>query len=587
MKESIKKSELIELLKNPILSEQEVNNDETDLTNYQPQRAKYGERDDDGRRIHNGEGNVDYTGEYHRKMPIIKLRIPKVIDSDNLVPTGAGANEAKFKMKTINPRNNQEEEGYAVTDEMIETPNGRQLLLVKNYGIPGANGFTYNYIDASNERHFFSELPVKKEYGILKPDKYTQVEKSEKEKVGYSKRLISSRINNVFNSKELKSKLNSLLIANVVGDYRHTEMRTNVIRKMLWAVDSPKIDISYNGVVGAKKLEVALQYLMKKMSDERGVNLNLIPELEQDFMDDIFATGDEPEANNGIDLDKERGYIEPKPDETGDEDVIGQYKRRDGEKNTDYLTRAYPNSYDRGRWSNTQRVAGEKEFEKAGSLTPVRKLYSKDIQRGEIAVSSKSELFLKGDIVNGDSYSLTLTFDTDLAIRKENDDKGAQIGNIIPTIQFTITKQIPQGMTEENFSLGDSRNDTARLFFVGNDGIITEALERLRLTLLNEEQNQVIDKIMNIIAPKKSVNENKKQRIKLTEEQLVKLQKTINEEQFDDVISNFKRSQTDSIPVPHDNLLMLFNIAKDWCQGRPGDNDCSDITQLRDSLNLY
>lgn len=595
MKESIKKCDFLNEIRHQYLSEQPYNendtdeddldpNDESDVRNYLPSRSHYKDR------VHDSdEGSVNYTGEKHRGLPIIKLRIPKVIDSDDLIPQGKNGTFAKSVMKTKNPLTGQWEEGYAVTDIIIETPNGSQLYLIKNYGVPQNNeGFSFNYIDVKGGRRLYAGLPIRGEYGIEKPDKYLEAVKAPKspsEKQKYSKRLISSRINLFFNSNDIQEKLKSMLMSPVVGDYRYTEMRTNVIRKMSWGVDTPELNFAYNGVVHAEELRPALEYLMEKLS-EKNVDIDLIPEIDDEFINDVFDINVEPESND-INLDTNTNYIAPKVGNRNDI-VVGQHKRRGSSSGkADYMTRYQAGHiYKGGKWKLSQRVGSKDEFKKAGGYTKVRKLYSKDIQLGEMSVASMSELKIFGNISNG-QYIMKVIFEPYLSIRPLGKDTGVDIGNTIKPIEFVITRDLPDGLTEETFDLGDSTNDKTVLFMTGNDGVLTEALGKLKIEIINLDQEDVINNIINIFMKQMNdVNESTGAKIVITDSQAKRILRKINEERFDDMINNFNKSKNEEIPVPEEDLIIMLNIVKDWCNKRQDDSDCERILGLKDRLNI-
>ena len=52
------------------------------------------------------------------------------------------------------------------------------------------------------------------------------------------------------------------------------------------------------------------------------------------------------------------------------------------------------------------------------------------------------------------------------------------------------------------------------------------------------------------------------------------------------MINNFNKSKNEEIPVPEEDLIIMLNIAKDWCNKRQDDSDCERILGLKDRLNI-
>lgn len=609
MKKSIKKSELLEEIRHHYLEEQpdddnldiEPSDDEeqpetddlnpddpADIRNYQQQRPQYDVRAHDRE-----EGAVNYTGEMHRGMPVIKIRVPIQVSSSELRVTGRDGAMARSVMATKDPRSGEIVDGEVVSDKLIETPNGKQLVIVKNYGLPRKNlPFTYNYMTPSPrgiKHNLWAGIPYDKEYGIVKSNKMNPEVQNKKTiggKYNYAKGLISKRINSIFNNKGLQDKMLDMFLSPIVGDYRYTEMRTNVVRKTEWGVDTSELKFTFNSIIEGRSIKPALENLMKILSDN-DVDVNLIPELDEDFLNDVFDINTDVEPT--VKDDAIDNYVGSQDSERK---IKYRDERRGGGNAPDYMTRAFPNVYKNGKWKLTQRVGSENEFQKAGGYTPVRRLKSKDIQN--VAVSSMSELSFMGDVY-GNEYVLNVKYEPYMAIRPQGEDKGVEIKDFITPIVFSIHETLPEGLDEHTFDLGDSSNLKTVNFIVGREnGVLTKALQRLEAEIMNINREKVINTVVKFLmealegnTPTPPVQESQKRKIKLTESQVKRLMGVVNEEKFDDMISNFNKSQNDTVPAPIDDLKTMFNIVKDWCQSRPDNSDCSDIMNLRDKLNLY
>ena len=593
-------------------------------------KSDYGigdQQDSSGHRKYKLDSNGEkvYYQYKGQKLPIFIIAKPyvnSVSNTDNpLVPTGQGSKYFLQNMATIDPKSGSNEPipGVIYSNEVIETNGESYIYLVRNYGVPGPNGFSYNFIDASNGRDFHAEFPKEARYGSKQKSKYeaksefemmldTISDPQEKQRLineklakdtGYAKSRISSALNVVFDDEKLVDKLHGMFVADIVGDNRYTEMRSNVIKRLQWGVSSPEIMVQYNSIIDAPTMKIILDKLQERLSAERGVDLSLLPEDDSELLSDIFGSED----------DEEDEYV-PDGVETLDNTNDTFTRKPRGEKRGDYMRRAFGGYiYSNGEWKHTQRVGSPEEFQREKGLTPVKRLNPKDIQRGRIHISSKSDLYIHGNIVEN-KYVLNLRFDTDVVFRPhEQDDKGIVVGNILGEEPLTITleRELPEGLNSDNLRLGDSSNDKSVIFLTGKNGIITEGLVQLSNMLQSMNTEFAVQKMMNIIAPQQAINESRGNKIILTEEQVSRLMKNINntpkkiklsegqvsrlmsvisEEKYDDMISNFKRSASDGVTIPHDEAVIMFNIVTDWCQKRTDDVDCESIMNLKSKLNI-
>lgn len=588
----------------------------TSLVTYKPKYGKGNKQGDEGHRDYTGQVVIYKGNEY----PVFKIRSiysnnvdTSITNPNRLIVPNRSDMKYLNVMKTVNPKEpGRQVEGMIFTNELIETVDGSALYLVKNYGVP-SNGrdFTYNFIDASNGRTFYGTFPKVNKFGTAQKSKteyradrqrklddarneqeYQKLlRKFEREDKGYAQTRISRVINSVMEKEDLVNHLNDMFISTTPGDERYTEMNSNVIHEFLWGVKSPEIKVQYHGIIGARVMNELVEKLHNRILDTKGINIDLANEDDVNSLFDVFGVDADPndEGDNEQNNDLFYNDTEQLKNTTGS-------LRRKADRSADYLRRNYARVYPGGKWQHKQRVGSTTEYIRRGGPTPVRHLNPKDIQKGKIHVSSKSDLYIHGDLVNN-KYIVDIMFDNDVVFRPQEQNVNATVvGSTLPNgkIEFTIERELTgkyASLNRNNLRLGDSTNELAIEFLTGSKGVITDAVKTLGYKLLEIDPEMVINKLIDIIMPKGEMNESKKinskgKKIKLNESQVRRLMNTISEEKFDDMISNFKRLSNDAIPVPHDELVIMFNIAKDWCRRRSNDSDCEDIMNLRTKLNF-
>lgn len=377
--------------------------------------------------------------------------------------------------------------GVAYTDEVIEMPNGRQISLIKNFGVPGQNidqetgkRFTYNYIYTLGVKSgipygtLFIRLPQSKEFGVIKTR--GESKKTVEQMIGYARSNVTDAINYAFRNPELIETLNNSFIAHPVGNYKYAEQSSNVRPISQWGVDGPRIDVQYNSVIGYDQMKNLLRLLENNLR-RRGVKIN-------------FVDSNEGEKLNSM---------------SDDEDEFGM-KNRLG---ADYMRRFYAgNIYKNGKWYHYQRVGNKEYFYELGGKTKYRRLNPKGIQEGNIQVSSMSTLNITGNVV-GKNYVVRVLFNTEIVFNPGDKKLGESYGNVITPIAVVLKEPIPEELIN-NLTLSDSSNRAAVEFIASKNGVLTRALRKLAGLIQKRaltQQKNIFNHVLNIVEGKAQTTE--------------------------------------------------------------------------------
>lgn len=76
------------------------------------------------------------------------------------------------------------------------------------------------------------------------------------------------------------------------------------------------------------------------------------------------------------------------------------------------------------------------------------------------------------------------------------------------------------------------------------------------------------------------------QKIRITEQQLKGVMNTLNEQEFDDILTKFKTEKGREVNMSMEDARMLLNLANNWCEGRIDHPDCVEIDQIAKKLKL-
>lgn len=78
-----------------------------------------------------------------------------------------------------------------------------------------------------------------------------------------------------------------------------------------------------------------------------------------------------------------------------------------------------------------------------------------------------------------------------------------------------------------------------------------------------------------------------KKRIVITEEQLKKVVNVIKEEKFDAAITKYQSERNKLISMSQDDVTLLINLGRSWCEGKIDHPDCEELHQVISKLDLY
>lgn len=547
-------------------------------------------------------GHVNYLldddGRFlrYRGYTISKRRLPKKLSKTDLIVTQKRKdNKIELQQKSLqnlksyNRETKKMEEGVVISYETLDMGGQFEVLMFKNYGNVGAapdlkideNGpYRYNFIilkDYGNRGQFYIDIPQSRDAGVIKmsPEEFdSSGNRTPEDARKYARELISRAINSVFKNQTAINELNEKFIAEPVGDYRHTEMSSNVLKYMEWGVAKPTINVQFNSVIGSENMERVLNNLKEKMND-LGVNVDFFTEENKDMLLDIFGVDDEVD-NDGVPLSF---YTE---------EGLKQYRRKNG---ATYMRRKYAGYiYTKGgEWKHEQRVGSPELYRDEGGPTPIKGLDPKDIKGGRLLASSMSTLNIHGEL-NNRVYTVNINFLTDFAFRLKGEKSGSSYGPIINPIQINLSERLPDNLKSDDIRLDKAINRDGVKFLVGENGIITRALQQLYETIKKYDDDKIIQKIAEVLSKEQpeenqrgiEINEIKKPKIKLTESQLIRLRKNLLVENLSDIES----TSVNNVEVPHKNVVTLLNIGRDWCRTKSNIPECIEIMKLREKLNI-
>ncbi len=76
-------------------------------------------------------------------------------------------------------------------------------------------------------------------------------------------------------------------------------------------------------------------------------------------------------------------------------------------------------------------------------------------------------------------------------------------------------------------------------------------------------------------------------KIILKEEQLNKIMQIVEDEAFDDMIKNYNDFQQHKVEIAHNDLTMLANFSKRFCEGKENLPDCKHVNELISKHQLW
>ncbi len=76
-------------------------------------------------------------------------------------------------------------------------------------------------------------------------------------------------------------------------------------------------------------------------------------------------------------------------------------------------------------------------------------------------------------------------------------------------------------------------------------------------------------------------------KIVIKEEQLKKIVQVLENEAFDDMITNYKEWQAHKVEIEHNDLTMLANFASKFCEGKDNFPDCKHVRDLISKHELW
>ena len=76
-------------------------------------------------------------------------------------------------------------------------------------------------------------------------------------------------------------------------------------------------------------------------------------------------------------------------------------------------------------------------------------------------------------------------------------------------------------------------------------------------------------------------------KIKLTEEQLKKVVATLEEQEFDSMITNYNKARESEGQMSHDDARMLASFALKFCEGKEHNPDCKHVHQIWSKHQLF
>ncbi len=326
-------------------------------------------------------------------------------------------------VNAIDPDTNKQlEPGVVKSNVVRQSPTGFRMINFTNVEENGAKRVTRYVVldDQNNPLYGEIYLPRAKKYGTEWTG--TDLEKLAKDRVTRLKRkqstyghnpddnlqvqaqvpevearlndrwakgnLLNPLLNTFFKQPAIIKHLDSCGIPEVKGGAKFTEPTTNISRN--YSYNGPRLQINYHSVRDDSDVQDALDKIMKfRVSQYTGDKM----------------VGKRPEPTKMV-----RNYAS------------------------------------RGKWDPTQRTWGKSDFK----LTPIYKLYMKNVQRGEMAFNVITDLDIIGDVV-GNNYLLTMSFTATKSFRPADSEEGQEQrpkrGNLFDPIRVNKTFPLPDGDT--------------------------------------------------------------------------------------------------------------------------------------------
>lgn len=76
-------------------------------------------------------------------------------------------------------------------------------------------------------------------------------------------------------------------------------------------------------------------------------------------------------------------------------------------------------------------------------------------------------------------------------------------------------------------------------------------------------------------------------KIVIKEEQLKKIVQIVENEAFDDMITNYRDWQQHKVEIPHNDLTMLANFSLRFCEGKENLPDCKHVREIINKHQLF
>lgn len=317
-------------------------------------------------------------------------------------------------IKSADPENaGQFIDGFVVSDEIHIMPSGDRVLRFINHG---ENPPRRRYVVLAENR-YLADLPrtektgnkwVKTDLTVAPEDETPEQREKRLKRImtineANAKRMVYPTIRQMFSDRRILNHLDICLIPETWADTLHTEHTTNKVRLKRFGGDTYKIDADF--------------YAARDLS-----NINETIESMMDLRAKL-ALGE----------------------------VGAETERKSQAK---HLPRRHANYIYRfgGNWEGRQRVHDRRIFEEEGAETMIRKLNSKNIQKGWKEISIESITHITGDIVD-DRYVLTAKFSATLNARDRRTGEGLNRGNLFEPIVVSLVKPVPMDIDRENFNM--------------------------------------------------------------------------------------------------------------------------------------
>ncbi len=244
------------------------------------------------------------------------------------------------------------------------------------------------------------------------------------------RRLVHPILSEFFSRRSIIQHLDKCGIPEVKGGAKFTEPTTNILKK--YNFNGPMINFSYHSVRDDKDIQDALDKIISYRT--------------------ALETGEKMKGSR------------PEPTK-----MVRQYGG---------------NVYPGGKWDPTQRAEGKNQFK----LTPVYKLYMKNVQRGEMAFNVLTNLQVMGSINNG-QYTLAMQFVATKSFRAADTEFGERTPSrmkLFEPIKVVSTKPLPP-----NDNTPTIKEDLG--FF---EELFADCLNQLGSELLSVDPNEVLQQLM-------------------------------------------------------------------------------------------